>query len=500
MKKFTILFSIVFLFACTDTVFAQTLGLTSTGGTSYPTAKVMTTHGVPFISTSQSKFGGASGSFAYASSQYLTTPDSPDWYFGTGDFTLDMWVRFNTLPGSGAYVVLINQYVDVNHHWEYYLWHNPTSGDLEWHFENCSSVSPEFTVYISRITTLSTGTWYHIACVRNGNTWYLFQNGVSLTGIPPSPPNLPQLTNGAVSDFTIDLSIGGHFPPGDYLNGYLDEIRISKGVARWTSGFTPPTARYDRDASTVLLLHMDPVSGSTTTFLDDVTTGQAKATKATLPVNASISSMSFYSHTAGNVRLAIYNDASLAPSAKQWESGVVAVTTSAWTTVNISSGTPSSRTLASGTYWLAWQWNPGTAYTAGPSYTAGSSGDGNYLYQSYTGFPSPWIGGTSSSEKWSIYATYCTLPDAPGSIYCYSFIICQGYKGIPYSVDLIGNATGYTWNLPAGATIASGTNTNSITVDFGSSAVSGNITVYGTNTCGSGTISQPCPVTISVDY
>jgi hypothetical protein len=494
MKKFTILFSIVFLFACTDTVFAQTLGLTSTGGTIYPTAKVITPNGGAFISTSVFKLGDASGSFTKASIQYLTTPDSPDWYFGTGDFTLDTWVYFNSLPGSDVYVVLMNQYIDGNHHWEYYLWRNPTTGDLEWHFENCNNLvppGPEFTVYESRTTTLSTGQWYHVALARTGLNWYFFQDGALLT----TNGGQTQDPDGDVSDFSTVLSIGGNYNRTDYLDGYLDELRISKGVARWTSAFTPPTARYDCDGFTVLLLHND-VSG----FLDDVTTGQAKATKATLPVNASISSMSFYSHAAGNVRLAIYNDASLAPSAKQWESGDVSVTATAWTTVNISSGTPTSRTLAPGTYWLVWQWNPGSAYAAGPSYTAGSSGDGNYLYQSYTGFPSPWIGGTSSSEKWSIYATYCTLPDAPGSIYCYSFIICQGYKGIPYSVDLIGNATGYTWNLPAGATIASGTNTNSITVDFGSSAVSGNITVYGTNTCGSGTISQPCPVTISVDY
>jgi hypothetical protein len=378
----------------------NTIGLTTVGSTNYPTAKVMTPQGGASISTTQSKFGGASGSFTETYLQYLSTPDSPDWYFGTGDFTIDMWVRFTSLPSSPRYVVLVNQYVDGTHHWEYYLYNN--GGTYEWHFENCNGVSPEFTVYLSRTTSsLSINTWYHIAIVRNVNTWYLFQNGVSLTGIPPSPPNLPQLTNGAVSDFTIDLSIGGHFPPGDYLNGYLDEIRISKGVARWTSAFTPPTARYDRDASTVLLLHND-VSG----FLDDVTTGQAKATKATLPINAPFTSMSFYSHAAGNVRLSIYNDASGAPGTKQWESNDVAVTASAWTTVNISSGNPTSLTLNSGTYWLAWQWNPGSAYAAGPSYTAGSPGDGNYLYQSYAAFPSSWSGGTSSSERWSIYALY----------------------------------------------------------------------------------------------
>ncbi|MDD1669801.1 MAG: LamG domain-containing protein, partial [Methanomicrobiales archaeon] len=59
--------------------------------------------------------------------------------------------------------------------------------------------------------------------------------------------------------------------------------------------------------------------------------------------------------------------------------------------------------LRAGTYWLAWQWN--SPYL-GPSSTTGSSGDGYYLAQSYGAFPSPWSGGTSSSEKWTMYMTY----------------------------------------------------------------------------------------------
>jgi hypothetical protein len=64
--------------------------------------------------------------------------------------------------------------------------------------------------------------------------------------------------------------------------------------------------------------------------------------------------------------------------------------------------------------------------------------------------------------------------------------VCQGQSGVAYSVAPIANATSYTWTLPAGATIASGANTNSITVNFSTLAASGNITVAGTNACGSG--------------
>jgi hypothetical protein len=75
-------------------------------------------------------------------------------------------------------------------------------------------------------------------------------------------------------------------------------------------------------------------------------------------------------------------------------------------------------------------------------------------------------------------------------------IVCQGQTGIIYSVPVITNATSYLWTLPVGATITAGNNTNSITIDFSSTASSGNITVYGTNACGNGIVSPNYAVTI----
>jgi hypothetical protein len=75
--------------------------------------------------------------------------------------------------------------------------------------------------------------------------------------------------------------------------------------------------------------------------------------------------------------------------------------------------------------------------------------------------------------------------------------VCQGQVGVAYSVASITNATGYDWTVPAGATITNGSNTNSITVDFSMSAVSGIITVAGTNSCGEGTVSPDFAVTVN---
>ena len=65
--------------------------------------------------------------------------------------------------------------------------------------------------------------------------------------------------------------------------------------------------------------------------------------------------------------------------------------------------------------------------------------------------------------------------------------VCQGQSSVTYTVPVITNATSYIWTLPTGATGTS--TTNSITVNYGTSAVSGNITVKGNNSCGNGATS-----------
>ncbi len=88
------------------------------------------------------------------------------------------------------------------------------------------------------------------------------------------------------------------------------------------------------------------------------------------------------------------------------------------------------------------------------------------------------------------------LPEAAGIITGIASV-CQGQTGVGYNVPAIANATGYNWTLPSGATIATGANTNSITVDFSVIATSGNITVQGSSSCGNGTVSADYAVTVN---
>ena len=185
------------------------------------------------LEKSYAKFNGTTA--------YLTAPDSDDWTFGTGNFTIDCWVKLVTASGAD---IIAMQYQDDNNRWNLWL----SDGVLQFTAVN-SSV---YQASISGSTTLLTGVWYHITVVRSGDDAKMFINGVAetITGGFLNSKNL--------SDVTSVLYIGrwGAGTPA-WFDGLIDELRISKGTARWTSTFTPPTGRYTADANTQLLLHFD---------------------------------------------------------------------------------------------------------------------------------------------------------------------------------------------------------------------------------------------------
>ena len=97
-------------------------------------------------------------------------------------------------------------------------------------------------------------------------------------------------------------------------------------------------------------------------------------------------------------------------------------------------------------------------------------------------------GGTTNGND-IVLTTGCSAPVVAGTITGLTSL-CQGTNAVAYSVPAITNAATYVWTLPVGATIASGSGTRSITVNFSASAVSGNISVLGSNACGDGAASS----------
>lgn len=153
--------------------------------------------------------------------------------------------------------------------------------------------------------------------------------------------------------------------------------------------------------------------------------------------------------------------------------------------------------IGSGATIISWNWSfgagafPANATGAGPHTVTYSTAGAKTIVLS--------VQDNLSATDTEIKTGFVTINDVPepATNISGSTTVCQGQTGVNYSVAAISGATGYTWNLPSGATLISGVNTNSITVDFGTSAISGNISVRGTNTCGNGTLSANFPVTVN---
>lgn len=182
-------------------------------------------------STSIYKFGNASRYFN--SSAYLSTPASSDFVFGSGDFTIDLWI-YPSAVGQSNNTEIIVKHADATALAGYAI--DMSSGTYNLRFKASSNGSSWDITSGTVIGTLTQDIWTHIAVVRSGNTFYLFKDGVLANTLTSSA---------ALYDSgSSPLLIGGGNYTSTYFQGAMDELRISKGVARWTSDFTPPTAPY----------------------------------------------------------------------------------------------------------------------------------------------------------------------------------------------------------------------------------------------------------------
>jgi len=183
-------------------------------------AFTITANGNAQISTAQSKFGGASGSFD-GSGDYIATPSNSALAFGTGDFTVELWLYINSF---GGYTTLIGTRPDTSQYSDAWSIDYNGSGDIYGYSDN---------IIANSSGALSTGTWAHIALTRSSGTIYIFKNG-SLLNSQANTQNFSRTT----------LYVGAAGNGGGASNSYIDDVRITKGVARYTASFTAPTAAF----------------------------------------------------------------------------------------------------------------------------------------------------------------------------------------------------------------------------------------------------------------
>ena len=180
----------------------------------------METVGNAQISTSVKKYG--TGSLAFdGTGDWLLVPDEVNLRMGTNKFTVEAWVY---LSATGSARGLVGKGTS-------------TTG---WLLSTNSSDQVVFTYGSTTLTSssaLSASTWTHVAVVREGT-------GTNQTKIYIGGSLVA--TGTVATDFnqTNPMYIGADRTGGNALNGYIDDLRITKGFARYTSAFTPPTAAF----------------------------------------------------------------------------------------------------------------------------------------------------------------------------------------------------------------------------------------------------------------
>jgi hypothetical protein len=193
------------------------------------------------ISTSVSKFGGGSLAFD-GSGDYLSSPQSQNYSFGTGDFTIEGWIYLSS--NTGAYRTIVH----IPHSSGSVLVRFGSSIDYSSYFQVSTLATSASNVYSTNQNQAALlNKWVHFAFTRSSSTCRVFLDGVQQNlGTGVTPTSFP---NTSFSDSTnivnnsavgIGDAIGNNIP----FIGHIDDLRITKGYARYTANFTPQRSQW----------------------------------------------------------------------------------------------------------------------------------------------------------------------------------------------------------------------------------------------------------------
>ncbi len=183
--------------------------------------------------TDQKKLGDSSILFD-GDSGYLSIADHADWDFGAEAFTIDFWVRWNSVPDTTGQD-LFGRWTDSENYMRLYAKENSGNTDFSFRWEVSDVI--EFN-YTFSTPTVSANKWYHFALIRgwggNANDYALCLNGIPID---------------TTTDSSVLSDMAGAFVIGkvlvtDYFDGWMEEFHAVKGTAMWTRPFRPPTRFY----------------------------------------------------------------------------------------------------------------------------------------------------------------------------------------------------------------------------------------------------------------
>ena len=188
---------------------------------SSPSPKTVTAFGNAQISTAQSKFGGSS--LVFDGNDKMEAGTSADFDLSSGDFTVECWFYVSSAPAS-AQSIVSKWGGDINNGWRLDI----SSTAVSWYTVTSFKHSSPYVVQ----------QWNHAAIVKSGSTSSMYLNGVLVSG--------PTNDSFSTSDPAKPLCVGALDHKSFFYGfvGYIDDLRITKGVARYTANFTPPTAPF----------------------------------------------------------------------------------------------------------------------------------------------------------------------------------------------------------------------------------------------------------------
>ena len=188
-----------------------------------PVGRAVTRFGSTRVVVDEYRHYGSSGYFD-GSGDYLQMGDSPDFFFDTGDFTLEAWIR----PQIGTGVIqgiVCQRYSSATRH-AFSFWVHATDTNLAFECNNNSYLFYNGGKLIYNV-------WQHVAVCRAGSTIRMFLDGVMI-GEQPITVNLLDMAQGVqIGRASASLSNG-------YFKGHMNDVRVTKGVARYIRNFIPP--------------------------------------------------------------------------------------------------------------------------------------------------------------------------------------------------------------------------------------------------------------------
>jgi hypothetical protein len=179
------------------------------------------------VSTAQSKFGGSSLAFDGRGDD-LTAPNNAIYNLGSGSWTVEFWMNPTAAPSIAAGIIYKSSH-SSNQGWWVIYYPNYIGFGL-------GSGSP---IVQSAASSISVGTWTHVAIVNNSGTGTIYINGSS-SGTASISSFTDSSTVLAIGALDTATGWNANYP----YNGYIQDLRVTRGIARYVQPFTPPTQAF----------------------------------------------------------------------------------------------------------------------------------------------------------------------------------------------------------------------------------------------------------------